>query len=151
MKSLGIHPGQLEIDFTVPAKESLSVAEISRIMKISTSKIYAAIDRGELLATSIHTDGADREEWRVPLHNYLAWVGNEFPERLLYTWPGAQWLTPDRLRRFLGCSVQTIHNHIRQGEFPHAENIGAGRQKCWRIPLFDLVAFVQRRSNAFIC
>lgn len=145
------HPNQLEIDFTIPAKKSLSVADIAKAMGLSTGKIYNAIDCGQLLGTTIGDEDAEREEWRVPLHNYLAWVANEYPEQLLYKWPNREWMTVKRVADFLSCSQQLIHNHIRKGEFPHAENIGSGKQRFWRIPLHDLLSFIQRRTNAPIC
>ena len=146
-----LNPNQLEIDFMTPAKKSLSVREISCAVGISTSKIYAAITEGKIMGTDIGHIDSEREEWRVPLHNYLAWVRNEYPEKLLYRWPNREWLTVKRIADFFGCSQQTIHNHLKTGEFPHAENLGAGQQKSWRIPLHDLLAFVQRRSNSCVC
>jgi hypothetical protein len=142
------NPNQLPLDFSIPAVKSLTVRDIAKALSVSTGKIYAAIDCGRLTAVAINHDDADRAEWRVPLHNYVAWLNNEYSTALLWRYPATEWLTSSRLAAFLNCSVQHIHNLVEAGEFPNSENIGLpGRQKRLRIPLQDLVAFVNRRKS----
>ena len=143
--------GQLMIDFSIPAVESLTVPEISAALGISTSKIYAAIENGDLTATTIHDEDADRMEWRVPRNNFYCWLNNEYPECLLYRYPRSDWLEVPRIAKFLNCSEPTVHKHIAKGEFPNAENIGTAKKKHWRVPLMDLVDFTYRRRAEAIC
>jgi hypothetical protein len=141
------NPNQLPFDFSIPAVKSLTVRDISRALNVSPGKIFAAIESGRLAAVAINRDDADRMEWRVPLHNYIAWLNCEYTDELLYRFPAHEWLTVNRIARFLNCCDQHIHNLIDSREFPNAENLGLpGKQKRWRVPLRDLVDFINRRK-----
>ena len=145
------NPNQLEIDFTVPAVESLTVAQISELVGISTDKIYRAIGNWELVAINIASNTAEREEWRVPLQNYIDWLNNIYTEDLQYRFPTKDWLTIKRTARFLSCSIQHVHDLISDKEFPCAVNIARpGKQRSWRIPLADLQAFVNNRTPGVV-
>lgn len=146
------HPDQLMIDFDLPATQLLKVSDIARALGITTSKVYAAIDRGELDAIDMSADTADREEWRIHRNAYYAWINNEYPEKLLYIFPKSQWVSVPRVAAFFNISEQWVHNALRDGEFPNAENLGAeGKRKYWRIPIGDLIAFTYRRRAGACC
>ena len=145
------HPGQYMIDFTIPACESLSIPQIARAMNLSTTKVYAAIDAGRLHAIDVGSEDAGREELRVPRNNYYCWLNNEYPDSLLYRFPRKEWLSVGRVANFFGISDETVHKHIRNGEFPNAEDIGSGKYRHWRIPLMDLIEFTYRRRAGACC
>lgn len=147
----GNHPNQLEIDFTIPAKKLLSVADISKAVGLSSSKILQAINNWELVAINISSKSSEREEWRVPLQNYVDWLNNTYTEDLQFKFPSKEWLTIRRTAIFLSCSQQHVHDLMHDKEFPCAVNIARpGKQKSWRIPKDDLVDFVTRRNPGAI-
>ncbi len=146
-----VNPNQLEIDFSIPARASLTVAEVAELMKISSAKIRRAIQTWELTAIDIASPDATREEWRIPLQNYINWLNNQQCQDLLYKFPTRDWLTLPRTARFLNCSIQHVHDLVRINEFPCAVNIAAKeKKKCWRLARKDLIDFTRRRTPGAI-
>jgi len=140
------HPNQLEIDFAVPARDPLTVGDIAKAMCISTAKIYAAIECGQLEAVTLNRDSSVREQYIVPLKNYIAWLNNTYADELHFRFPSADPLSPERIARALSCSHQHVINLIKDEEFPNARNLARpGKKPHYSIPLRDLVAFVNRR------
>lgn len=145
------NPNQLQIDFTVPAKDPLTVADIVRSLGIGSAKIYAAIYSGQLEAVDTALEGSSEEHYAIPLRNYIAWLRNEFPGELYFRYPGRGhgddgFLTPQIIGRVLSKTDEHVRNLIRTGEFPNARNFAVeGKRPRYMIPMKDLVAFVNRR------
>jgi len=138
-------PDQLEIDFSIPVDDPLTVGQIARAMKLSTGKIFAAIERGDLQAVCNHRQSADREHYVVPLRNYIAWLNNEYPDELYFRFPPHDQISVQRVAQAMACSDQHIYNLIDDKEFPNARNQGRpGCRSHWIIPLTDLVKYINR-------
>ena len=146
------HPGQLEIDFSIPAKDPLSVSEVATALKVKNHEVYAWIQEGKIGAITVHRINSDREEFRIPLTNFIHYLNERYGHNLYFYFPEADQLSVGRIAGALGCVEQHIHNLIGDGEFPHAINLGrAGKRTHWQIPIVDLVNFVNRNRVGAYC
>lgn len=140
---------QLEFDFRIPCHDPITPVEAAKALKVPVADIYSAIYTGKLAATDISTDGATVKAYRIPLKNFISYLNAQYGSKLYFRFPADDPLTTVRIARALHCSDQHILNQIAAGEFPNALNIAsAGSPRSdWRIPLRDLVAFVNRRRE----
>jgi hypothetical protein len=140
---------QLEFDFNIPCHDPITPAEAARALSVPVKEIYDAIYEGRLAATSIASDGSNMAAFRIPRQNLINYVVKKYSDELFFKFPAADPLTVPRVARALYCSEQHIINQVRNGEFPNALNVasdGSAHDE-FRIPLCDLVAFVNRRRE----
>lgn len=134
---------QLEFDFRVPSKDPLTPTEAARALGISNDEIHNLIYEGKLAAVDISSDSATIPEYRIPLKNFVRHLNREHGQELAWHFPAADPLHVHQVARTLSCSVQHVRNQINLGEFPNATRIG----KYFRIPLIDLVRYVNRKQE----
>ena len=145
-----LHPGQLEIDFRIPAKNPLTVSEVAEALwtsdRMTNSKVYELILEGKFGSIDISRVDAEREEYRIPLENFIHYLNGKYSDALYWQFPASDVLSVKQVKDNLGVSHETVYRYIDDGEFPHATNFGrTGKQPLWKIPIADLVAFVNRR------
>lgn len=140
---------QLEFDFRIPCHDPITPVEAAKALNVPVSDVYSAIYSGRIAATNIASDGATSAAYRIPLKNFVAFLNAKYADELYFRFPADDPLTAGRVARALHCSDQHIYNQIKDREFPNAFNL-ASRDSIradWRIPLRDLVAFVNRRRE----
>jgi len=140
---------QLEFDFRVPCHDPITPVEAAKCLNVPVADVYSAIYSGKLAATNLASDGATSAAYRIPLKNFVAYLNAKYADELYFHFPAADLVTPFRIAKALSCSDQHVYNLIADGEFPSAINNArkGSRRAAWRIPLRDLVAFVNRRRE----
>ncbi len=140
---------QLEFDFRVPCHDPITPVEAAKCLNVPVEAVYSAIYSGKLAATNIASDHATSAAYRIPLKNFVAYLNATYFAELYFHFPSDDPLTVPRIARSLHCSDQHIYNQIKDGEFPNAINLASrdSIKSDWRIPLRDLVAFVNRRRE----
>ena len=147
------HPGQLEIDFSIPAKDLLTVNEVWQSLYTSRrwtrSDVLTEIYEGRLAAIDVSRDGADREDYIIPLKNFVAFLNEQYTDKIYFRFPTSNLLKPLRVAELLNKSDEHIYHFIADGEFPNVINLKrtGSRKADWEIPLRDFVAFVNRRRE----
>lgn len=140
---------QLEFDFRIPCHDPITPVEAAKALGCPVADVYSAIYSGKIFAVSIASDGSSTPAYRIPLKNFVAYLNAQYAGELYFHFPADDPLTAPRVARALHCSDQHIRNQIADGEFPNAINL-ASRDSAyadWRIPLRDLVAYVNRRRE----
>lgn len=139
------HARRLGIGFSIPEKDPLTVPDCAAALKVPNSAIYEAIQEGRIGAITIHRMESDREEYRIPLSNFIEYLNSRFGDALYFTFPESDRLTLTRTAQALGCSHEHVRRLVSDGEFPRAFNQARpGRKKHWIIPIVDLVDYVNR-------
>jgi predicted DNA-binding transcriptional regulator AlpA len=140
---------QLEFDFRIPCHDPIKPLEAAKALGCDVELVYQAIYSGKLAAIKITSDCAAVAAYRIPLKNFISYLNAQYADQLYFRFPTDDLLTAVRVARALHCSDQHIYNHIRDGEFPNAINLASkdSIRSDWRIPLCDLVAYVNRRRE----
>lgn len=141
--------GQLEFDFRIPCHDPITPVEAAKALACPVSDVYSAIYSGKLAAITIKSDSSNTPSYRIPLKNFIAYLNAQYADCLYFKFPADDPLTAVRVARALHCSDQHVYNHIKDGEFPNAINLASksATRADWRIPLMDLVAYVNRRRE----
>jgi hypothetical protein len=140
---------QLEFDFRIPCHDPITPVEAAKALGVPVQDVYAAIYSGRIAATNIASDHVDKPAYRIPLKNFITFLNAQYADQLYFRFPADDPLTPQRVARALHCSDQHVYNQIRAGEFPNAFNLASAdaSRADYRIPLRDLVAFINRRTE----
>lgn len=133
----------------IPDKDPISPVEVAAALGCPVQNVYTLIYEGKFGAFNIGSSRSEITEFRIPLKNFVQYINGVCSPDLMFRFPSDNPLTPVRISKALQCSDQHVHNLILDGEFPNATNIardGSYRPQ-WRIPLRDLVDFVNRRRE----
>jgi|GEM_PF-2510529 len=133
----------------VPDKDPITPVEAAKALCLSVADVYRLIYEGKFGAFNIASDSAKIAMFRIPLKNFVQYINGIYSDELLFRFPAANPLSPGRIAKALQCSDQHIYNQIRDGEFPNAINLARkdSIRSEWKIPLCDLVAYVNRRRE----